>query len=110
MTPTAKRPLLRRRLHAHKALIGDVFLDAVKVFAIEQHHDLTTRDLNERDRRSCEQRNILARNQVLVLRTVSQLGEMEQNEDEHSAAENAALERQLRRLDRALEKAGPKPC
>lgn len=93
-----------------KALVGYLLLVVVTVVAVGAHQAHVNSTFDERDRRSCEQRQMLARDAKLVLNTVTLLAEIERGEDEHPPLENALLANEIALLRKALSTAGPQPC
>ena len=101
---------MTRTWHRHRGLIGYLFLVGVIVLAFQFRNETVNNQLDERDRISCEQRNRLATNQMLVLHTLTQLAGLEKQDDELTPFEVAVLESSLARVRAALAQSGPRPC
>ena len=59
---------MRARIGRYRGVVGYLLLTAFILLALDLHHNANIDTLNERDVRSCQQRQILASNQVFVLR------------------------------------------
>lgn len=104
---------MRARLWKHRALLGYLGLVAVVLLALEIHHRASERTFTEQDRRSCEQRQVLARNQVFVLNMLTDTvrAELHSERDQIPMPIRIRLERQLAEAEQRLSTENPiKPC
>lgn len=104
---------MRDLLWKYRALIGYLFLLAVTLFALSQHQHAIARDDAARDRQSCAQRQVLARNQAFVLRALSNVLRAEIHDDAEAMSESVlrALVLNLDEAERRLAEENPiKPC
>ena len=95
----SRRERLWLYFHTRPCLIGYVTLVIIALIAVGLYQNHVNNELDRTDKHNCEARNALARNQVLVLRTLLDI-----------IPANDAPPGRLVELQNALANAGPREC
>jgi uncharacterized iron-regulated protein len=95
----------------HRALVGYLFLVAVAVVAAQLRQMSVNKRLDRIDQRSCEQRQVLARNQVFTLETLHEIMAGEVHEKAIPLRIRTQLEDRLAHIQDLLAGSNPiRPC